>query len=424
MLSGLLGSNDQTVTTGTSNIRPEAEALARNFFARTQAFADQPYQAYSGARDAGFTPDQYAAFAAARGISGQAGDIYNQMRAGVNASNLPANIATSQNIAGGIAGMVPGSQALLPGQAAAARQSGALAGYAPDIAQQGVGATLGLAQTFPGADIQAYMNPYTQAVLDPALEDISRRAAIERNALRSQQARTGAFGGSRGAVAEQEQERNVMGELGRTSATERARAYNEAANQYRLDQQNIPALYTSALSQLSGAQGLQRNAIDAANQALAGRSAVQQQGLTAQQGLSNVAQAEAQRQSMLQGLAAQNQGLLQTQVNPLLATGGLQQALSQAQMDRAYQDFIDQRDWQTRGLAAQQRALGIQAASQPISTTSTVNPPNANPVGQVLGGTLGLLTAAPSLISGAQAIGGLFSGSSAGSAGNFVKEIL
>ena len=279
ILSSLFGGDDQTVTTGTSNIRPQAEQLASDFFTRTQAFANQPYQAYSGARDAGFTPDQYAAFAAARGISGQAGDIYNQMRADVNASNMPANIATSQNLAGGIAGVLPGSQMLLPGQAAAARQSGALAGMAPDVAQQGVASTLGLAQTFPNADIQAYMNPYTQAVLDPALEDIARRAAIERNALRSQQARTGAFGGSRGAVAEQEQERNVMGELGRTSANERARAYTEGANQYRLDQQNIPGLYTSALNQLSGAQGIQRNAIDAANQALAGRSAVQQQGL-------------------------------------------------------------------------------------------------------------------------------------------------
>jgi hypothetical protein len=406
-LGGLLGSNDQTVTTTSSTLRPQAEALASNFFTRTQQFADQPYAAYKGSREAGFTPDQLAAFESARGIGGRAGDIYGQMATELGASRVPANIAEIQQLAGGVGGIVPGSQALLPGMTSAVQQTGALAGMAPDILQQSVPGTMALAQTLPNVNLQAYMNPYTEAVLAPALEDVARRSALERNALRAQQARTGAFGGSRGAVAEQELERNVMGEIGRLSANERARAFNEAASQFRQDQQNIPQLYSAALGQLGAGQQLQRGALDAANQALAGRAAVQQQGLVGQQALGNVAQAEAQRQAMLQGLSAQNLGLMQTQVNPLLATGGLQQALSQSQLDRAYQDYIEQRDWATRGLAAQQRALGISAATQPIGTTSTVNPPNANPYGQVIGGTLGILSAlgSPTVQSGLSSLG-------------------
>ena len=406
ILGGLFGGDDRTVTTTSPQLRPQAEQLAADFFTKTQQFANQPYQAYTGQRAAGFTPDQLAAFESARGVAGQAGDIYGQMASELGASRVPANIGTMQSLAGGIGSIVPGSEALLGGQTEAAQRAGALAGLAPELLQQTVPGTLSLAQTFPSADIQSYMNPYVQQVLEPALEDLSRRAAIERNALRSQQARTGAFGGSRGAIAEQEQERNVMTEMGRLSANERARAFNEAANQFRLDQQRIPELYSQALGQLGAGQALQRGAADITNQALAGRAAVQAQGLTGQQALSNVAQAEAQRQGMLQGLAGQNLGLLQTQVNPLLATGGLQQALSQSELDRAYQDFIEQRDWATRGLAAQQRALGISAATQPIGSTTVTNPPNANPVGQVLGGTLGLLSAAPTIIQGAKSIGG------------------
>ena len=390
----------------------QAEALAADFFRRTQEFAKQPYTPYGGAREAGFTPDQLAAFEAARGVGGRAGELYGQMATELGASRIPANIAQMQQLAGGVAGVVPGSEALMPGMTTAAQQSGALAGMAPGLLQQTVPGTMALAQTLPNVDLQAYMNPYVEAVLAPALEDVARRSALERNALRAQQARTGAFGGSRGAIAEQELERNVMGEMGRLSANERARAFNEAAAQFRLDQQRIPELYSAALGQIGMGQQLQRGALEAANQALAGRSAVQAQGLTGQQALGNIAAAEAQRQGMLQNLAGQNLGLLQTQVNPLLATGGLQQALSQSALDRAYQDYIERRDWDTRGLAAQQRALGISAASQPISSTSTVNPPNANPYGQVIGGTLGVLSAlgSPTVQSGLSGIGNVVSG--------------
>jgi hypothetical protein len=416
-LGSLLGSNDQTVTTQTSGIRPQAEQLAGQFLTATQQFAAQPYQAYKGTREAAFTPDQLAAFESARGIGTRAGDIYGQMAGALGASNVPANIQTMQQLAGGVGGTLPASQALLPGQVAAAQQAGALAGMAPGIVQQSVPGTLGLAQTFPNVNIQSYMNPFVEAALQPALEDVARRADVERNALRSQQARTGAFGGSRGAVAEQELERNVQNEIGRLSSTGRFQAFNEAANQFRLDQQRIPELYSQALGQLGAAQGLQRGAADITNQALAGQAAVQSQGLTAQQALGNVAAAEAQRQGMLQNLAGANLGLMQTQVNPLLATGGLQQALSQSGLDRAYQDFIEQRDWQTRGLAAQRAALGLPGATSSGVSTTTVNPPNANPYGQVIGGTLGILSALGSsnVQSGLSGIGGVL-----GDAGNYL----
>jgi len=422
LLSGLLGSNDQTVTTRSDALRPQAEALASSFFTNTQNFANQPYQPYGGERTAGFTPDQYAAFEAARRVGGQAGDIYGQMAGLAGNSTMPGNITSLQGLAGGISGLAAGSQNYLPGMQTAADRTGAIAGLAPGLLDQSMSGTLGLAQTFPGVDIQAYMNPYLQQVLDPAMEDIARRADIDRNALRSQQARTGAFGGSRGAIAEQELERNVMGEMGRLSGTERARAFNEASNQFRLDQQRIPELYRNAFEQAGAAQGLQRGALDAANQALLGRSNVIGQGLSAQQGYGNVSAAEMQRMAMLQGLSGANQNLLQSQVNPLLATGGLQQALSQSQLDTGYQNYLEGRDWATRGLSAQRAALGLPGSVTGTGVqTTNVNPPNANPYGQVIGGTLGVLSAlgSPTVKSGLSGIGNVVSG-----AGSWIGEQL
>jgi hypothetical protein len=88
---------------------------------------------------------------------------------------------------------------------------------------------------------------------------------------------TGAFGGSRNALAQQEFNRNLLRETGRLSAEQYAKAFDTGASQFRLDQTNIPRLYEQAFGQLRDAQGLQKGSSEL------GTAALNQ--LTAAQGL-------------------------------------------------------------------------------------------------------------------------------------------
>jgi hypothetical protein len=72
------------------------------------------------------------------------------------------------------------------------------------------------------------MSPYTQGVIDPMVRAIEERAAKERLALGQQSARTGSFGGSRQAIAESELSRGTQRNIAETTATERAKAYNQS----------------------------------------------------------------------------------------------------------------------------------------------------------------------------------------------------
>ena len=387
-----------TTTTQTSTLTPAATATANQMFSLAQNIANQPYVPYTGERIAGFTPDQLAAFQSTQQVAQQGGDIYNQMRQATNQSLLPGNIPIAQSLAGDMTGVAQGSLGMLGAGEQAAAQGGALAGMGASMLGASLPGMLNLAQQFPDVNIGAYMNPYLQAALDPAMEDIARRADIQRNQLRSQQAMTGSFGGSRGAIAEMEQERNVMGEMGRLSADARFRAFNDAAGQWRQDQTMIPQIYNQAFNQIGAAQGLQRGAADIANTALAGRGLTQQQLAAAQGGLGRVGELESQRLGQLAGLQSSNLTRLQSQVNPLLATGGLQQALTQSQYDQAYRDFIENRDWSLRGLEALRGALG-QGGTLGSTSTTTAQQPKPNATAQTVGAITAGIGALPGLIS-------------------------
>jgi len=285
-----LGPQRTTRTTTSTPTRPTevAEAVS-DLISRSRAFADQPFEAYDQPRIAGFTPDELAGFEAARGV---------------------------------------------------AATSGALAPLTSELVREGVAAARGLATRLPDTDLSGYMSPYTQAVLDPALRDIQERAAQERLRLGQQSARTGAFGGSRQAIAEAELEGRTQRTLGDLSARERANAYNQALAQFRLDQERIPQLYTGALSNVG--TGL-----------------------------------------------AQTSARLGAEVNPLLQIGGAQRARTQAELDFERQQFEEERDYPLRGIEVLRSVTGLPAASLGIGTTGTITEttPGRNPL-LAIGGSL------------------------------------
>lgn len=334
IFDSLFGNNATTTETQASLSGP-ASGVATNLFNAATNYANQPYSAYSGPRVAGFTPSQDWAVANTKNIASAGGGLFNMLNAATNAA-LDGRPTNDVNL-----------RAL----------------DSIRLSEQGGRATSELARTLPNADLSGYMNPYTQAVLDPALADIARRSATQATDLRSNAVRTGSFGGSRNALAQQELERNTMGEMGRLSANERAKAFTEAADQYRKDQAAIPALYAAA-------QALNRGGIEQAGQA---------------------AGYEAQGLGLIQNLLGQNAARLGSEVNPLLATGGLEQALNQANIDASYGDFREQRDWGARGIDALRNALGVGGPATGATSNTTQTSPTGNPIGQVIGATTGLL---------------------------------
>ena len=98
---------------------------------------------------------------------------------------------------------------LSPLEIEARNLAGGLGGFAPqmNLAQQyymqsGMGYNPMMAQSF--------MNPYMSSVYQPQMQEIQRLGDEQKRQARAQQARAGAFGGSRGAVQEAEIGRGVL----------------------------------------------------------------------------------------------------------------------------------------------------------------------------------------------------------------------
>lgn len=316
ILGDIFGTGRQTnTTTSTPQVPADVTAAREDLLARARAFANEPFPRYTQPRVAGFTPDQLAGFEATRGL---------------------------------------------------AQQSGALGALTPELVQEGVTAARGLAQRLPDVNIQEYMSPYTQAVLDPAIRDIEERAARQRIALGQQAARTGSFGGSRQAIAESELERATQRNISEESARLRNQAYNQALQQFREDQQRIPALYAGALGQLGA-------------------------GLT------------------------QTAGRLGVEAQPLINIGTAQQGLTQRNLDVLRQAFEEERDYPLRGIDVLRGSLGLTPQTLGVGTAGTSTTPGPNVLGTVIGG----LTQVPNVISGATALTNFFrslGGSSSGPA--------
>ncbi|MDF3016333.1 MAG: hypothetical protein K0R44_1558 [Thermomicrobiales bacterium] len=138
--------------------------------------------------------------------------------------------AGAQNLGGWQA---PQQQAL--GMAQGAGAAGASTYQAPQLgaANQAAGVNIAAA---PKADaqslltnIQSYMNPYTDRVVDSTLANYDDYSGQQAAALQSQQARTGAFGGSRAGVAQGQFEADRGRNRAATEYGMRSDAFNTGA---------------------------------------------------------------------------------------------------------------------------------------------------------------------------------------------------
>lgn len=83
--------------------------------------------------------------------------------------------------------------------------------------------------------MQAYMNPYQQAVTDVAKQQAYRDFGGQMTQLKSQAAQRGAFGGSRQAIMESEALRNLNQNLGNIQMQGSAQAFDKAGQLYGQD---------------------------------------------------------------------------------------------------------------------------------------------------------------------------------------------
>ena len=167
--------------------------------------------------------------------------------------------------------------------------------YGPQQVQAGQLAT---------TDYAPYMNPYTQNVIDAQAADVLRNAQIGLGNLGAQAQAARAFGGSRHGIAEAELGRGVTDILGQQSAALRGQAF--------------------------------QNAQAAAQQDIANRLAADQ--FNVQSGLSGQ-QARLAAAGQLADIGQTGFNMGQTVQQNLYAQGALQQAVQQALIDEAKQQY-------------------------------------------------------------------------------------
>jgi hypothetical protein len=264
------GSTVPAGTVGTeSNLSNWVGPYVTNMLGQGQALANMPYQAYMGPLTAGQSSLQNTGFNAASSLT------------------MPSSLTSAAQTAGDVATTAKG----LPAYDATTfgNQYTAPTAYSPTTS------------SFDASQATAYMNPYLEASLKPQLEEARRQSQItgQQNAAKMTQA--GAFGGSRQAILDAENQRN----LGTNLAGITGQGYNTA--------------YGNAMSQFNADQA--RKMQEAQFGAQQGMNAAQ---LGAQYGLAGQQASEQSKQYGagygLQGLqtglqAAQAQGALGTQIN-------------------------------------------------------------------------------------------------------------
>ena len=195
-----------------NTVDPATQARYDDLYNRAKGIAGQPFVPYTGARVAGFNPDQLQGFDATRS-SFQDSMSYN-----------PRGLLSDM-----------GSQPL---------------------------------------DIQSFQNPYNTQVIDQSLSDLDRARQIRLQSDQDRAIGAGAFGGSRSALLEAETNRNFADAAARTSSNLRQSGYNNALNAAMQDRNFRSGIQSGLLGDqyrnlglLSGIgtqqQGLQQAGMDA-----------------------------------------------------------------------------------------------------------------------------------------------------------------
>lgn len=264
---------DQTTQSTTGDLPAYAKPYVTDLLARSQQVSNQPYQPYNNQRLTDFSADTNKSF-----------DMIRQQAAGGT-----------------------------PGIDAAAATAGGISGYN--------------AQSIKDMDMDTYMNPYVDNVLDVQKQRANQNFQEQQAGRDASAVAAGAFGGDRRFVTDSLAQRDSNQQLQAIEAEGLSSAFDRATGLFQQDEEN---------RRLGKALGLD--------------AAVAQGGL-AQQG-----------QDMKLGLA-----------EALSGVGSKTQQRQQAGLDLAYQDFVNQRDYPAQQLQLYSQLLSGTPIT-PTSTTTTQEP--------------------------------------------------
>lgn len=162
----------------------------------------------------------------------------------------------------------------------------------------------------PASNIaQQYMNPYLQAALNPQLEEARRQSQITAQQNAAKMTGAGAFGGSRQAILDAENQRNLGTNMSKITGEGYNTAYDKAMQQFNADQQRkmqegqfgatygLDALRTGIQgAQTQGQLGTQQSQADIANIQAKLAGGAQERGITSEGIAADKEEFEKQRQ--------------------------------------------------------------------------------------------------------------------------------
>jgi hypothetical protein len=195
-------------------------------------------------------------------------------------------------------------------------------------------------QGYNPQSVSNYMNPYTQNVIDTTLGTMREQIEGQKGRSRDRAVGAGAFGGSRGRLAEGEIERGgqkAMGEIasglyGQGFQQAQAAAMGESSLQRQLAQR--------AGAGLSGIYGNVAGGIGALGSQLA--NVYGGYGRDLYKGGLGLGQFQGATGQGMAGLGAQAYGMMGQDVNRLMGLGGMQQGMQQRLADVDYGNFVGQ----------------------------------------------------------------------------------
>ena len=302
---GGVSSQPSKSTVTQSNLPEYARPYYERLLDRGEAESETPYDAYGGTRIAGFNPTQQSGF-----------DM-----SVASATEAPTGMMDAKDYYSGIMNRRYGGSD--PYISASPAQTGMFSGKGGGSigprafeAQDYMGQ---IGEDDPSSDYQQYMDPYLEDVLGrqrTRAEDVFQQQATKRADARVGR---GTRRGSRAAVEEAMARDKFEQRMGDLESQQRSQGYLQAQQQAR-DQFLKDRASRIQAAQLGGAERLSeaRYGMDAAA-AAAG----------------------------IDPLLFKQQ---QDQAGALQAVGGAQQKMDQANIDLAYQDFLNQRDFDRRQL--------------------------------------------------------------------------
>ena len=232
-------------------------------------------------------------------------------------------------------------------------------------------------------NLDPYMSPYTQNVIETGQADIERQRQMASNQMGAQAQAAGAFGGSRQAVQEGVLAGEALRQAGALSAQQRQQAFNTALQSGQFDIGNTQQARTLASGQQFQAEQFGQQAREAAanrdqaaragNMQAANQFAIQQANFEQQanqanyQGQFQEAGIQGNAAGQLGGLSQAGFGMGQQIQQNQMQQGLMQQGLQQSLIDAARGQYQNAVNAPMQSLSAPLAALG----AQPNQSTTT-----------------------------------------------------